>query len=625
MKYTKRLLSILLVMIMCAVSVVGCAPEVSQTPGQSNSPEATQTVTPTTTPDPTPEPTPTDAPIPIDAYFLVKDGEVQVTLVHDSMCTERLKVAVAAAAEKINDICGAYIPIKNDDQLSKIKTAGKIIVGHTKISDFSVVDTNVSWYDCVVANTDKGIVTMGYTQGAIIDALNYIVDNVVVTNDKQNVYIKSDVFGTHDRNLEAVNHAFEEFTISGYGIPSFSALNPEKWNEQDWKTYYGLVEFGVNNIPINHAGTPENAGWNSEVLGSVEDMRAFINKFYEVGITTRFYFPWDKSQMADFIDLHLYREIEESIKTTVEYYGDLEAIVDWGFIDEPLGKREFEFCGLVNDLFEKYDEKNRRVYVNMGPHAHYDNYLSIYDELELYTDPDYFCYDRYPFFYNEDGEPQMTDEYWYANLELNRDYGVDYGKDTGIIIGSIVVGCDPSRSEMTQEYMNWQVNTMIAYHHRYLEHFVLYSGHGCGLYTDKNDPTFRWYYAKNANKYAMTVGTMLLDKRLDAVFHLENADGTYDPQLYAYKGYCDWGEIKGCDAFMSFFSDGTLIVTDKRSAPADGGDHDVTITSLTGDLEWFNANNNAWEDISTCEAAVVDENGLTLTLAMATQYIIRKS
>ena len=171
--------------------------------------------------------------------------------------------------------------------------------------------------------------------------------------------------------------------------------------------------------------------------------------------------------------------------------------------------------------------------------------------------------------------------------------------------------------------MNWQINCALAYGYKYIEHFVFYTGHDRGLYTDDNEKTFRWYIAKNANDYAGVVGSLIFDKRLDMVFHLANADGTYSPEVHAYKGFRNAGEVEGCDAMLSFFEDGTIMVTDKRSTNLDGGDHDVTLSGLNGGVEWFNVETNAWEDISTCEVATVSENGLTLTLTRASQYIVR--
>jgi len=90
-----------------------------------------------------------------------------------------------------------------------------------------------------------------------------------------------------------------------------------------------------------------------------------------------------------------------------------------------------------------------------------------------------------------------------------------------------------------------------------------------------------------------------------------------------YKPFRNVGEVVGCDAFLSFFEDGTIIVTDKRCCDRDGGDHNVTLSGLNGGVEWFNVVNNAWEDISTCEDATVDESGLTLTLTRSSQFIVR--
>lgn len=625
MKLSRKMAILSLSAILGLTSLAGCTPDgsVSPTVEPTHSEEAspTPTVTPTFTPAPSDNP---DI-IPAEAHYVIKDGKSCITFVYAEKATDRLKNGFKEIQDYLQEKSGVYVQCKTDAQLSKIPNE-KFFVGNTTKSNISLLNNDVTWYDCLLTQTSDGIVAMAYTQGGVLNAMEYFKNSLIFANNNKDVYVMPDVFKLYERNnIPEMEHAFKEFTISGYGTPTFSAADPDKWNEQDWKTYQSIIDFGVTNISIDGwTGIPANS--------SVEDTRKFIEKFYEAGITTRYYFSWNLEMRDKYVDdgknysdHGTYVELENNIKDVIKNYGDMEAITEWGFWDEPEGHNSYLFCRLVLDLFDQYDPiADRRVYINMGPMAHYDDYLNAYDDLALTADPDYYCYDRYPFFYNEDGQPQMTDTYWYANLELNRDYALDFGKDTGIIVGAIVVGNDPRRSEMTQEYMTWQVNTMLAYHHRYLEHFVFYSGHGHGLYTNENDPTFRWYFAQNANKYAMTVGTMLLDKRLDAVFHLQNADGTYSPQTVTYSGFRNAGDVTGCDAFLSFFDDGTLIITDKRSAPADGGDHDITLSGLKGDIEWFNADTNAWEDISSCSAATVSENGLTLTLKMATQYIVRE-
>lgn len=620
MKISKKIAILSLFAILLFTAIVGCAPSESLSPSVSDSNGEEQQPTPTLTPTPTPSEDPDI--IPVDAHYVVKEGSPCITFVYSDDTTDRVKSAYQDIQQCLREKCNVNISSKSDTQLSKV-TNENFFVGTTKKTNISVLsEFDATWYDCLLTQTDDGLLAIAYTNGGIINALEHFKESLIFTSDNKNVYFMPETLKLYERDdVSEVTHAFDEFTISGYGSPKFSAADPDKWNEQDWKTYQSMIDFGVTHLSID--------GWNGIPNdSSVEDTRKYIEKLYEAGITTRYYFSWNIQWQEDyikygeekFIKYGKNKDLENAIKQAIANYGDMEAVTEWGFYDEPHFTDEKKFCGYVMRLFDEYDTSGRRVYINMDP----SNDVGYFEQMIEYVDPDYFCYDRYPFFYNDDGEPQMTDTYWYANLELNRDYALDAGKDAGIIIGSIVVGCDPRRSEVTQEYMNWQVNTMLAYHFRYLEHFVFYSGHGCGLYTNENDPTFRWYYAQNVNKYAMTVGTMLLDKRLDAVFHLQNADGSYSPQTVAYQGFKDIGDVIGCDAFLSFFDDGTIIITDKRSAPADGSAHDVTISGLNGVLEWFNADNNAWEDISTCTAAAVDENGLTLTLEMATQYIVRE-
>ena len=111
------------------------------------------------------------------------------------------------------------------------------------------------------------------------------------------------------------------------------------------------------------------------------------------------------------------------------------------------------------------------------------------------------------------------------------------------------------------------------------------------------------------------------DSRID--IYLANEDGSYSHETIPYTEFRNAGKVIGCDAVLSFFDDGTIIITDKRCCESDGGEHLVTLTGLNGEVEWFNVANNAWEDISTCEMAMVDENGLMVGLTTASQLIVR--
>ena len=644
MKIIKRMLMAVLAVFLCVTATVGCAPDATSTPEQSASPsiqpsvtpEVTPEPTPTVIPTPTPEPTPTDAPVPIDAYYLIKDGKSLVTFVRADKETETIKAAIRNLQDRILDRCGILIPDKSDAQLSKVKTP-KIVIGKTKISSYDRLGESTP-YEMLIELDGSDIYAFGYTQGATIDAFNHLVENMVIMNDGKNVYFKPDAFGgIKERPLPEAEHSWDEFTISGYGAPTFSTYDPDLWTEKDKETFQSLIDFGLAEIPVWLFGYANDKNFDKEAV------KKYIEKFNSVGIKSRVYgFSRENYQNTDHVGNHNgdtkdYDALEACIKDIVETFGDMEGVAVWGFYDEPLQYDSFRYCSDVIELFNKYDDKDRPVYINMGPLAGQswcDEPLEVYNKLKELADPDFYCFDRYPFWCVDEngkvafgGEPVMYEEYWYSNMEMNRNMGIDTSKDTGIIIGCIVVGgtdgWNEGKAEISQDFMDWQVNLSLAYGYKYIEHFVIYSGHSHGIYTSNNEKTFRWEIAKNANDYANVVGPMLFDKKLDMVFHLANADGSYSPEILPYKPFRNVGEVTGCDAVLSFFEDGTIIVTDKRCCDRDGGDHDVTLSGLNGGVEWFNVASNAWEDISTCEGATVDENGLTLTLTRASQFIVR--
>lgn len=633
MNFLKKLLSVMLVLVMSLVSIAGCSSSASSTP--ESTPEPTPTATATPTPEPSPVPTPTPEVIPADAYFIVQNGEAAATFVYAEKETQMIRDAVAEIRAMLEDECGFKIPVWEDNKLSRVKTDNVFYVGMTKRTELSRMGQATS-YQYIAEKEGNNVYLLSYTQGGIREAVESIRDNIIVTSDGKNAYITPDVFGLKDRVLDEATHAWDRFTISGYGAPKFSTYDPDLWNDTDKATFQSIIDFGIKELSVSPPGySPDNEDYD------VTTISKFIEKLYSVGITSRIY-AFDRSAYQKKINgspdgpTRDYAKLEACIKDIVDTFGDIDGVANWGFYDEPLTDDSFSYCHDVIELFNKYDTKLRPVYINMGPLANADHYsgLDRYNHLLTIADPDFYCFDRYPFWCVDEngnvamgGEPRMYEEYWYSNMEMNRNMGIDASKDTGIIIGSIVVGStdgwNEGRAEVSQDFMNWQVNLALAYGYRYIEHFVFYSGHGFGLYTGTNEKTFRWDIAKNANDYANVVGPMLLNKKLDMVFHLANEDGSYTPQIVPYTGFGDVGEVTGCDAVLSFFEDGTIIVTDKRSCDYDGGEHDVTLSGLNGGVEWFNAETGEWEDISTCQNASVGDNGLTLTMTRASQYIVR--
>ncbi len=383
-------------------------------------------------------------------------------------------------------------------------------------------------------------------------------------------------------------------------------------------TYEGVGAFGVDQIPI----------WTSTDDASVTRTRALVEKLWEIGVSTRIYaFPTDEDIYLETKDIS---PDEEKVLKVIECYGDLEGVTEWGLVDEPKVK-DHEYFGLCAALFHKHDPRDRDVYINLDPAyitADIEEYRqphNYYDSAQELMNPDYYCFDRYPFFVidQETGEGGVVDKYFYYNFEINKQYALDNGRDASVILAAIRVGNDPARTEVDGDMMDWQTNLMIAYDYRCWESYVYYHVHPSNMLGDGNIPTWRWYNAQRRNEYLNTVGDELSDSELQAVFHLPYEDGSYSYGVIPYYGYKGLGEVIGYDAILSFKTDGTFIVTDKRCSDFDGGEHEITFTGLSGEGTWFNPDTAQWEDISTCPAVLSTDGGLRICLGRATQFVFR--
>jgi hypothetical protein len=217
---------------------------------------------------------------------------------------------------------------------------------------------------------------------------------------------------------------------------------------------------------------------------------------------------------------------------------------------------------------------------------------------------------------------EMTDRYFYSNFELQRAFAVDDGVDHGAILAAIKVGADPARSDITPHFMRWQTNLLAAYGCRYIEYYVYYHVHDYTILGENNAPTWRWDLCRETTKYLKSVFSLLDDHRLEAVFHLPKPDGTYDLDVIPYYGWRGLGDIAGCDAILSFYDEGILVVTDKRADEFDGGEHDLLIPGFTG-TEWYDPEQRKFISIGDCPAAEMTEEGFRLHLTPASQYIFR--
>lgn len=487
----------------------------------------------------------------------------------------------------------------------------KIYAGRMDFTDYSLLGEATA-YQYAIMPKDGDLYPLAHTPRGFLDALFQTLHSVVVSEDQKNAWIPPEAFRIYDREMPECVHAFPHFTVSIYGPPYIHMPNPAEWLA-DEKTFRDLLAFGVDEVPLY--------AWGKRSAQDVENIRALIRKFYEHGVTTRLYGVEIHAGDAELFRTRDYTALEKAVREFVETYEDLPGISQWGYCDEPEPYAIYD-CAEAAKFFRKYDPKQRPVYINLGPRAHCRGVQNFYDRLAYEVPLDYFCLDRYPFLMTERGA-EMADPYFYAHFELNRNYAVDYGRDCGMILASIKVGASPTYADISEAFLRYQTNLLLAYGCRYVERYVYYHVHDYCILGEDNTPTFRWQLTKDANDYLHSAARVLEDERLDAVFHLANEDGSYDIDVIPYYGYRCLGNIRGTDAVLSFYTNGILVVTDKRCDEWDGGEHEIVFPHLPYTTEWYDADDGTWKALAGCPAAQPIENGWTLTMSRASQYILR--
>ena len=498
---------------------------------------------------------------------------------------------------------GAWPSMITEDSAGEY-SGNTVYVGRCFTTDLSGLG-EANAYQYAIVRCGNTVTTLAHTYGGYYAAAEKIHTCVKYSENKKDAWLDEDAFGIFDRDLPPSRHAFPKFTVSFYGSPYNRAPL------EDEKTFRDIVDFGTDEVPLH-------ADWHN--TEETARLRTLIQRFYAEGITTRLYGATHTGDCDPLEHPEKAEEYENEIRGLVETFGDLEGISQWGYWDEPEAWH-FNLCSFARTCFRKYDPQKRPVYINLGPRAHSFGVQTFYSEFSRLVHPDYYCFDRYPFFMTDKGA-EMTDLYFYSNFELQRAFAVDDGVDCGAILAAIKVGADPARSDITPRFMRWQTNLLAAYGCRYIEYYVYYHVHNYTILGENNEPTWRWDLCRETTNYLKAVFSLLDNHRLDAVFHLPKPDGTYDLDVIPYYGWHGLGKIEGCDAILSFYDEGILVVTDKRADEFAGGEHDILLTGFTGS-EWFDPVNRDFDPLRDCPAAERTSDGCKVHLSPASQYIFR--
>lgn len=665
-------------------------------------------------------------------FFFVKDGKPACSIIISENGSYKQWGSAEAIQKKIYDLSGVFVPIIREDMYDyeHVSLGNPVCIGETGTLPSEALGEATS-YQYVVNTFGRYFAVAGRTEGGHNDAADYAEKNIV--KDGNNVIIKSSSMGTFDRSLKEAYHAFGDvFHTSFYGDPYRFAGNAKNSYENE-KIFNDIVEFGVVEIPFYSKGYSDQ---------DVEYTRKLFEKFAEKGISIRFYPLLDCFESSDFIRNILspdrtfgqplcryrveeeykkissayeqfqrdirktpledyeakaelcrnfidyykanapyhYSTIESAVRKAVETYGDIDNIFQWGYYDEPADYCSYMENQIIIELFNKYDERQRPVYINQNPLTDKtffdgnDEYL----KMTSFVDLDYLCYDRYPFNYenwsygigimdfqiegyeNPDGhqiilseeeaknitpiqgaeirydtvvgDNVMGDESFYHNYEMNRNYAIDSSIDCGIILAGMKVGGDaddPGCSEITEDYAKWETNLIAAYNYRYYESYVYYPVHDFSMVQIKMGdemyvPTFRWQLMKERNNYLNVVCNLFTYNKLDAVFHLPDEDGSQDIGTVKYYPYHGLGVIDGCDVVISFYDDGKYVLTDKRCDCDDGDAHTIVIHDFDPNTQFFDASTETWLPASSCPGLTLNGTSANIVMERASQLIFRK-
>ncbi len=308
-------------------------------------------------------------------------------------------------------------------------------------------------------------------------------------------------------------------------------------------------------------------------------------------------------------------EIRQRIAELLASYGEHPALAGFNIYDEPhrslFGLLEFAKNEVVHQ-----SEGTELPFMNIWPSYASPKYALGTSNYETYVErycsevkPPVLCFDHYPLL----SQTKITPGYFY-NWAVIRKYSRLLDIPSWVFIQS--VGFDGSAVGMTkrrtpnEHEIFWQINVSLAYGAKGIQYFTYWTPNNPQVpYQDALiskkapfEPTPRYYYAQNANKYLSVIGKVLLPLTSESVVHAK--EGKRLPRgAKAFKADNYVSTVDGSQVILSRFLDDSIDTADRYLFVANrsfqkAAETKITLSDLVSEVSEINSETGQTEPVT---------------------------
>ena len=223
-------------------------------------------------------------------------------------------------------------------------------------------------------------------------------------------------------------------------------------------------------------------------------------------------------------------QIRQRIAELLESYGGHPALAGFNMYDEP-HRSLFDLLEFAKSQVVQQSGGTELPYVNIWPSYASPQYALGTSTYETYVErycnevnPTVLCFDHYPLL----SDTKITSGYFY-NWAVIRKFSRQFGIPSWVFIQSVgfdgsAVGMAKRRTPNEHEIF-WQINVSLAYGAKGIQYFTYWTPNNPqvpyqeALIGRDGNPTVRYQYATNANKYLSVIGRVLLTLTSESVVH----------------------------------------------------------------------------------------------------------
>lgn len=543
---------------------------------------------------------------------IVKDGKSDFTIIrmednHKSVAAKQVELRDVIA--EVTGVTLEYTEgfVKYGDEVTDEK---QLVIGHADVLSDADVLSGVPLMGYAVRTVGNRIGASGWTNDTICLAADELIRLVREYGKEGSLSIPVQD-ATFTRPMTEPRHELQE---NEFVLTYYWGLSPADCTDENVRT---VAEAGFTRMQINRSDA-----------ASDEETRAAVLMAEKYGLDVSLYF---QGRLGSFIrdeEALTQESADAEVQSIIDTFGDLENIAEWYIIDEP-HLEDMADVGMVLDAFHRLDP-TRRCMVNLLP-GNYSNHDDVdepgrdpqgqpyYDYVKMLTelDADIVYFDRYNFY----GNPPAfrSDDGYFDNMLVVADAALRSGLPAGMCVQNYAV--DETSAPMNREQLLWGANTCLAYGYRSVTYFTYHSCNYGGFVDENNVPNEQYYALKEIAPDILAVGNYLAQYKLEMIFHLKTNEVDGAPK---YIPYGPLGEVDGTNALISFYNDGSFLITNFNwNTGADNNVITLAKTEVDGNLEWFDPADSSWKDAGESEEIEVSDFAWTLSIPAADALLLR--